>query len=688
MSVPLRRRPGAWVVGAAIAVRVLYLAQIREMPYFDQVLQAFDQMNYHQGALALAAGDWRAPAPNELYAPLYKYLLGAAYWLFGWATDLRVGLARVLQLALGVWVSWGVFRLGSACAGTAAGVLASALYTTFGPALYQEGILLREFPASAALLGAVLLARHGPAATGRGLGSAGMLGVACQLRPNLLLLVPVFLLCLRSHPGWRGRVRLAGVWLAAFLLAILPTLLRNHLVLADPSVRPTGSLPPAYEGMSMLTIEPQGPVVLAVGNHPANLGPGWLGASAQPAELRAYGSVEPPSYGRTLALILGWAADDPIGYIRFQVRKLFWTLWDGEVPDNHCFYLWQEFSFLLRLPTAHFALLAALAASALCLPEARRAVTPFLWGCLAAVLAGAWLAYPVGRFRVPAYPFLAIAAAAALQDAWTILSDDRRRRALAAALAAVALARMLWIPTPAWLQRALGMSVPLTRETLLRPHDLGNLAVAYVQCGMRTDNLMAAEATWRRAWNIVPREIRARSMPLCCRQLPQIYPHLVPHLLRNEPRLVPEAALRWEMHDPFGSGPHEACARVLQDSGDPHAARRAALRAFLRNRELASLETCVAQGPSPNPGDGESVFLDRLLANPSDWEAHAALASYYAGVGIPHRAAFHLQRLAIEGPVAARGAWGHRLTVLRYWVQTSQIPPEVPAAWMRATTGR
>ncbi|MBI4230482.1 MAG: hypothetical protein HY608_06570 [Planctomycetes bacterium] len=690
-SAPRRVRAGAWMVGIAVAVRLLYLAQISGMPYFDQVLTAFDQINYHKGALALAAGDWRAPAPNELYAPLYKYLLGVAYWAFGWATDLRVGLARILQLALGVWVSWGVFRLGKACGGTVAGVLASLLYTTFGPALYQEGLLLREFPSTAALLGAVLLARHGPAATDRWLGSAGMLAVACQLRPNLLLLVPVFLLRVRALPGGRARARLAGGWLAAFLLAILPTLLRNHLALADPARRPEGSLPPAYEGMSMLTLEPQGPVVLAVGNHPANIAPGWLHASAQPEALRAYGGVEPPSYGRTFSMILDWAAEDPAGYLRLQARKLVWTLWDGEVPDNHCFQLWQEFSFLLRLPTAHFALLLALAVAALFLPDARAAVTPFLWGCLAAVLAGAWLAYPVGRFRAPTYPFLAVAAGAALHAAWMSLALRRWRRPLAGALSTVVLVRLLWVPTPDWIRRALGMPVVLTREILLRPNDLGNIAFAYFDVARdsdRIDPLLAAEWFWRRAWNQTPREFRVRTIPAGAEPLREIYPQLVRRLLRDEPRLVLDTSLRWETHDPYGAGPHEACAIVLSGAGDARCARRAAMRAIVRNPDNESFVRFAAQAPPADPSDEESSLLARVRADASDAGAHEALASLYAEAGIPHRGAFHLQRLATLGSEADRSVWRGRLSDLECRVRASELPADVPTTWIRATAGR
>src|SRR6266700_3833284 len=69
---------GVWL--AAFGVRLLYLWQIRDAPFFD--LRIGDAQAYHEWAKRIAAGDWLGQ--GVFYqAPLYPYFLAIVYRIFG-----------------------------------------------------------------------------------------------------------------------------------------------------------------------------------------------------------------------------------------------------------------------------------------------------------------------------------------------------------------------------------------------------------------------------------------------------------------------------------------------------------------------------------------------------------------------------------------------------------------------------
>jgi hypothetical protein len=686
----LLRRPGFWILAFAVAIRTVTLWQISGCAYFDLELWTFDQINFHRGALALAQGDWNALSGNELYAPLYKYLLGGLYALVSPFTDLRIGAARIVQLGLGVAVAWWIYRLGRHWGGTAAGVLASLLYSAFGQALFYESKLLREFPAAAALTAALWVGRDGPARRRAWLGSALLLSVACQLRPNLMLLVPLFLW--RARAAWKG----AGSWGLVFALGLLPSLARNAIVLGDTALRgdslsrafPTGAL-------SMAVIEPQGPIVLAVANHPSQTAPYCKhGGTTEVPELREYGNTVTPTLGRTLRMVLGCAREHPLDFLKLQIRKLYWTLWDGEVPSNHNVYLWQELAPVLESPLSHVGLFTAFALSALAFPHTRRAVPPFLWAFLGAVLAGVVIAYPAGRVRAPAYPLLMLVSALAAGAAWRILKNGRWKPVALQGALCLGLAWFLWPPEPAWVAKALDMEGgPYTRRSLLLSYDLVNLSVAHLERGRPSDPRQAE--TWlARGWNR-SLEADAAARNHARRSADYVYQRVAETLLgRNRPQEALQAAGRWERLSPFSNGPQVTMARAFLRGGTPEAAeqgRRAAYRAAIRDPDQPKLHSLVAlfaarcgapgeaaqalakapgvaaslpsalqqelaaippPGDSPLPSgnpDAELTLLRRLYRDDGDLDAHRRLADLYEAQDLSHRSAFHLARLGDEG---------------------------------------
>ena len=629
-AMAILKRPGFWALAVAVLIRLVYVSEIVHIPYFDEESPAFDESNFDTGAKALEHGDWRAPASNEMYSPLYKYLLGTLYWTGGHVTPLRVGLARTAQLGLGVAVAWWVYRLGSLWGSPAAGLLASLLYSAFGQALFYESKLLREFPATAAMMAALWIGRDGLAARRRWLGSAVLFGIACQLRSNLALVGLLFVgRAFLSAPSRRRGLQAAGLWGLVFCLSLLPSMTRNYLVLGDSKGRPHPHLPTAVRtgGLSMFTVEPQAPIVLAVTNHPSQNSIYCMhGAISPEPEIQRYGYPDTPSMGRTLSMVLRWFRKDPCAFLRLQLRKAYWTLWDGEGASNHNFYLWQELAPVLRLPGSHFGALAAFALSALCVGYGRRALPPFAWGCLGAVLLGVCIAYPAGRVRSPCFPLLMIACSLTARAAWGAL---RARRILPVAVQAVvfsALTALFLPPEPGFLRKALGMAESTPRELLMREIDLSNLAFHYVLRETLPD-LETGERWMLRAWNQSIRFGPGRMEATHARCM-RMYSHILQRLLQERrTQEAIETALRWERMAPGIYDPHAVMAWAWT-SGLPSpeaasAGRRAAYRALLRNPEVM---------------EGWEVLALHAARCGWAWEAADALGRYREVFGPPSEA--------------------------------------------------
>jgi 4-amino-4-deoxy-L-arabinose transferase-like glycosyltransferase len=111
-------------VWLAFAVRVLYLWQIADAPFFG--LRLGDAEAYHEWARRIAAGDW--PGSGVFYqAPLYPYCLALIYSTVGES----VAIVRLFQAMLGA---------------TSCALLGAAGIVLFGRAGLAAGLALAIYP--------------------------------------------------------------------------------------------------------------------------------------------------------------------------------------------------------------------------------------------------------------------------------------------------------------------------------------------------------------------------------------------------------------------------------------------------------------------------------------------------------------------------------------------------------------
>lgn len=226
-------RPLAFVVLAALVVRMAYLYLLVGTPYFDAPY--LDELYYDQWARELASG---APGDGRAYfrAPLYGWMLGAAYAIFGPGPYIPL-LAQHALGALSCGLAYLVARrIDPARPATA--LLAGAFSAIYAPSLFFEGQLL-DISLQAALVPLTLLAAFRALETARPrdfflFGLVG--GVGAIARPALLpFYVALFVLHRwiaprEAFPSLRRAIVLFGWAALGVALPILPVTIRNWRV--------------------------------------------------------------------------------------------------------------------------------------------------------------------------------------------------------------------------------------------------------------------------------------------------------------------------------------------------------------------------------------------------------------------------------------------------------------------------
>lgn len=380
---------------AALLVRLVHWWAVRDEPFFAWLVM--DSQEYDRWAQGIAAGDWLG-SQVFFQAPLYPYILGALYAVFGRSLD-AVYLA---QIGLAVAGCWALYRAGREMGGERVGLAAAALAAFYGPFVFHDVHLLKE-----SLAVSVTCFLLWALTDKRWLVVGLLLGVLALLRENALLLLP-FLLPLAAGKGF---VRKGAMLAAGLVLALLPVAVRNGIVGGDflPTTfqggvnfyignnpEADGTYRPIVPGKQIPALERQEPMRVAERE---------LGRKLSPAEVSSF----------WMGKALGWAADHPGAFLRLQLRKLgmFWSWY--EWPDAVDYYWVRGRSPALRWAApVEFGAVTLLALAGLWM--IRRSPGPFAPALLVDL---GWMLSTVifflfSRYRLPAVPALMLLAAVPL----------------------------------------------------------------------------------------------------------------------------------------------------------------------------------------------------------------------------------------------------------------------------------
>jgi len=427
---------GLYLFFLALAVRVVYLSQYANSPFFW--VPALDSLYHDLHAQAIAAG--RDDGQAFFRAPFYAYFLGGVYKVFGhsfWA-------ARGVQAVIGSLSCVLLYQLGRRLFRPVVGLLAAVAMALYAPLVFFDGELhspvLEVFLDLAFLL---LALRAGERDDRRLWLAAGLvLGLSAITRPNVLVAVPVVLVWLAfsrvNAEGRSKRVAAAGLVLAG--AALLPALvtLRNYRVSSD-----------------RVFIASQGGINLFLGNRPEADGftpttpkryafegeyADSVALYGQRAAEEALGRPLPASQAQAywLRRVLHWWRADPMAALRLTAKKavLAWT--HREIRNNHAFdFVRAEFAPALWACPFGFWFAGPFGLVGMVLAWRSHPRTRLLALFSLAYVASFVLFFVADRYRLPVIPPLLLFAAYALVWGWERWrAGEKRRLAPAAALLA------------------------------------------------------------------------------------------------------------------------------------------------------------------------------------------------------------------------------------------------------------
>ena len=443
------------ILAVALAVRMAHLAAIlrSHSDRLPLVFKETDMRAFLDWSDAILAGDvlqrdtfhptfdWmRAMAPAETWyhwwgskavfqqEPLYVYALS----LLRWVTGRALWIPPLVQLLVGSLQPLVVFLLGRRLVNERAALLGAGLAAIYGPFIFYEGVVLRDWlPALLEPVALLLLLRAGGKERPAESLIAGLWLAACVLTKSLILLfLPFALLWLACQRGitkqrwWRRPVLV----LAGLAVGLLPLMMRNAAVGAPLFAIHNRTV----EGFIQANAVDAKPVGL---NHPPSMQgilertDGRLGAVIVET-LRGY-------QGRWL------------DFLRLQLLKLRGNFELIEVPNNVGFYHARELSPVLWLTLGFGSVAAAGLAGLLTIRPRGAGVLVLMY--IATQVVALMSATVLGRYRLALAAVLLIYAGAALMGLWDTLRQRQFRAPglRLALLTATTVVEYVLVPIPA-----------------------------------------------------------------------------------------------------------------------------------------------------------------------------------------------------------------------------------------------
>jgi tetratricopeptide (TPR) repeat protein len=605
---PRRERYLIWasLFVAAVALRLIYLAHVRQLPFFDHPIM--DAAYHDTWAREILAGKLTRGEPF-FRAPLYPYLLALIYLV----SKGSYVAPRLVQFVLSGLTCVFTYSLARRYFGRLAGIVAGAVCATYPVLICFDGELLTE-PVFIflSMLGLLLLerARQNQRWTSWLAGGA-VLGLAVITRPTIALFAPVALVGAWLFSSRRLVASLAV--LAGMLIPVAPVTVHNYAVSKE-----------------FVPVVWQGGLNFYLGNNPAATGwsatgprlrKDWWGGYNDMIAIPRQALGRQPTYNEISNFWtrqgLAFMREQPRAWAGLTLRKigLFWS--SLELPNNQDYNFMRLYSWVLRNPVVGFATVAPLGLVGLFvfLPRGRKAF--FLYGLFLASFVGTVAFFVCDRYRLPAVPLLA-AFAGGTVSCLVALGRSRAWVRLAVLLACIGVA-------------AVAVNANLTgtpRPDFAQPYC--NLGQIYVSLGdddrAVTYFKKAAEANpaWGEAYEAMG-TIRMK---------------------RGENQQAVELLLKAVQVWPDYAAPYRSLAMIYLSEKRPAEARKAieeALRLapFLEDtyNVLGSIER--QEGKLT---DAISSFSKELENNPSSWRAYANLGSTYEEMGQDDKAVAAYQK--------------------------------------------
>lgn len=409
---------------APVALGFIFLLEMRGSPFFSLTLS--DDAAYLNIARLWDEGGGIGPVPFY-FNPLYPMFLTV---LRKFSVTGVMGI-KAVQILLGSVSYLLVYLLAERFAGRRAAIFAWGLALFYGVMLQAQTELVSAWLEILLGLAAVWFLT-GPITFGRAALAGLATGLLTLSRPyaGLFSLAAAGLLVF-GHSGekgeeGKGNARTAAVFLLAVFFTVLPVTLRNFL--ASGEFVPVGT---------------NGGINFYIGNSPGAKGvfyapPGFhedLESTARDAvEIASMESGRKLGRGESSSFWmkkgLAWLAGNPGSALRLYAGKLLLLFHSYEVPSNSNYYVFREYSALLKILAAPFPLFLLLGSAGMWMTLKRR--REGIFGALLVLvhLGAVLLLFVASRYRLPAVGLLAVFSGVALDGVQGRLAAWKDKKAL------------------------------------------------------------------------------------------------------------------------------------------------------------------------------------------------------------------------------------------------------------------
>ncbi|MGE5692264.1 MAG: tetratricopeptide repeat protein [Candidatus Zixiibacteriota bacterium] len=412
----------------ALLCRLLYLSQIYDNPTFKY--PTLDARYHDEWAQAVAQG--RLTQPQAFFrAPLYPYLLGAVYYVFGH----NYLAPRIVQYLLGATGVVLLALLAARLFGKKPGIVSGLVFATYASVIYFEGELLLDFlllPLDLLIFIFLYKAKEKPFPLNWTL--AGLwLGLSAITRPNILIFVPVVLFwiwyCFHKNETLQRQLKFAALFLGGIFLPILPVAIHNYR-----AEKP------------LVLIASQGGINFYIGNNPnangyTSMMPGHLQTNWELADIRAMAKAETGKelssaelsdfwYGKGLEF---WK-EQPVAAFTLLLKKTYLFFTSFEISNNQDIYLFWKNSSLIRFLPVGFWLIGPLGLLGIVFSFVNRKAR-LLFAFVLIYAFSVILFFVNARFRLPVLPFLTLFAIYAVFELWKRFRNKQNLLPFVAALA-------------------------------------------------------------------------------------------------------------------------------------------------------------------------------------------------------------------------------------------------------------
>jgi tetratricopeptide (TPR) repeat protein len=417
----------------ALLVRIIYVLSLRASPFFGGLL--VDAQWHDQWAWDWARGAWSMGGRAFFRAPLYPFFLSLIYRVFGHS----LMAARAVQVVVGASTAAALAGCGWRIGGWRPALWAGIMAALYGPLVFFDGELLTAGLLVALLAWSLYFLLGRPAARTY-IPATLFLGLAVVVRPNVIVLLPLFL-----YYAWAGVGRAGVVWrgVARGSLARAGMVAAIGFVALVPGLVVTVINARAEKGI--VFVASQGGVNFYAGNHAGADGQtidipemqdsqaGWgnfVDASreaAEAAEGRPLDSAEVSRYWYRRGF--DWIRSEPAAAAALTLKKVYFAVNAYEIPNNRDLYfdrpdplnllLWKLPFFAFPWGIV-FPLAVAGACLGLRLRESRRTIGMLTaWGLVLGIFLVPF--FVNARFRLDIVPVLILLAAFALSHGRRLL---------------------------------------------------------------------------------------------------------------------------------------------------------------------------------------------------------------------------------------------------------------------------